>query len=104
MQPRIKKKDMYLATKFPTKSENVCVSISDLFFVMESHYARSNFRDNKKILKEAFSMKQMYRLYNASSIIRTSFIRHSIIRPLGQIIIYDITMKCYFHTILLKTC
>ena len=29
--------------------------------------------------------------YSASSIIRTSFIRHSIIRPLGQIIIYDIT-------------
>ena len=43
-------------------------------------------------------------IYSASSIIRTSFIRHSIIRPLGQIIIYDITMKCYFHTILLKTC
>ena len=34
--------------------------------------------------------------YSTSSIIRTSFIRHSIIRPLGQIIIYDITMKCYF--------
>ena len=29
--------------------------------------------------------------YSTSSIIRTSFIRHSIIRPLGQIIIYDIT-------------
>ena len=30
-------------------------------------------------------------MYSTSSIIRTLFIRHSIIRPLGQIIIYDIT-------------
>ena len=40
--------------------------------------------------------------YSTSSIIRTSFIRHSVIRPLSQIILYDIIMKCCFHIILLK--
>ena len=35
--------------------------------------------------------KKVTTMYSTSSIIRTSFIRHSIIRPLGQIIIYDIT-------------
>ena len=50
------------------------------------------------------NVKKYMMLYSTSSIIRTSFIRYSIIRPLGQIILNDVIMKRCFHNILLKPC
>ena len=55
--------------------------------IAENVFAICNFLAIYRTLIIAFSLKRD----STSSIIRTSFIRHSIFRPLGQIIIYDIT-------------